>query len=370
MRPKVLLVTIFDNINFGTYLQALATGVKLQQLGAQVEILWYERPWNRFKTPFNRFFPCLKIFDLIYAKLRKNKGYLQKYECRRFVEKYVPITKLYSSYEELKKKPPKADVYLTGSDQVWNTFHNKGMEPVYYLDFVHNTKKVAYAASIGQNNIEEKYKDITRSLLTDYNAISVRENLAVDLLEDIGIKSLNVLDPTLLLNREEWSRYAVPFKNNKPYVLVYSVEYGGRDEIISKTARLVANKINGEVIEVNYVGHKKQIPDCDKHFYYATPEDFLSLILGAKFCVVSSFHGTAFSLNLNIPFITVAPEAFSSRIDSILKDTGTDYRKISNYNEDDIIKIIDSHIDFEKVNAFFNKRKNDSNSFILNKILN
>lgn len=370
MQIKIVLVTIFDNVNFGTYLQALATSVKLQQLGADVKILWYERPWNRLKTPFDQYIPLIRRFGLAYARLRGLKGYLQKHECREFVKKYVPITKLYYTYEELLKNPPKADVYLTGSDQVWNTFHNKGIQPVYYLDFVHNVKKVAYAASIGQNEIEDQYKTRTKELLSEYKAISVRESSAINLLNDIDIKAETVLDPTLLLDRNEWENLVSPYKNDKPYVLVYSVEFGGRDEIISKTARLVANSINGEVIEVNYVGSRKCIPNCDKRFSYATPDIFLSLMLGASFCVVSSFHGTAFSLNLNIPFITVTPEAFSSRIDNILRATGTEERKISEFDDENVIDLINSPIDFDKVNAFLSYERVKSEIFIKGKILN
>lgn len=371
MRPKVLLVTIFDTINFGTYLQAFATGVKLQQLGAQVEILWYERPWHRFKTPLNRFFSCLKIFDLIYAKLRKNKGYLQKCECREFVEKYVPITKLYSSYEDLKKNPPKADVYLTGSDQVWNTFHNKGIEPVYYLDFVHDKfPKVAFSASIGMNDWDERYKEESLRLLRRYSFISVRESQAVELLKSENINSSKVVDPTFLLSREEWSKYAKPFVNNKPYVLVYSVEWGECDEVISKTARQVANSMGGDVIEVNYTGAFKQIPDCDKRFYYATPDQFLSLMLGASFCVVSSFHGTAFSINLRIPFISVAPERFSSRIDSLLTQTGTYNRKVNEYDPKIIESLINENINFSFVEKVMSEEIQKSVQFIEKKILN
>lgn len=369
MKTKILLVTIFDNINFGTYLQALATGTVLQRMGAEVQILWYERPWQRLRTSFDKYFPFVRHIGWLYAQIKGNKGYIQKYNCRQFVKKHIPITKLYYSYDEIKKNPPKANVYLTGSDQVWNTSHNKGIESVYYLDFVKKGKKVAYAASIGQNEIDPKYVDETRKLLSQYEAISVREKSAIKLLNNIGINADAVLDPTLLLTREDWSIYARPFRNNKPYVLVYSVELGAQDEIIAKTARLIANQINGEVIEVNYVGPDKQIPDCDKRFYYATPDLFLSLLLGASFTVVSSFHGTAFSLNCNIPFITVAPQAFSSRIDNILSETCTVGRKISEFNESIVINIFNTPINYMAVNSYLEDMRRKSIEFISDNIL-
>lgn len=369
MKTKILLVTIFDNINFGTYLQALATGVVLQRMGADVRILWYERPWHRLRTSFDKYFPFVRKIGWFYAQMTDNKGYIQKYKCRQFVQKYIPITKLYYSYDEIKNNPPKANVYLTGSDQVWNTSHNKGIEPVYYLDFVKKGKKVAYAASIGQKKIDPKYVDETRKLLSQYEAISVREKSAIELLNDIGINADAVLDPTLLLTREEWCFYTRPFRSNRPYVLVYSVESGDQDVTISRTARVIANQINGEVIEVNYVGSHKQIPNCDKRYYYATPDLFLSLLLGASFTVVSSFHGTAFSLNLNIPFITVAPQAFSSRVENILSETRTMDRKISEFNESAVLKMFNTPIDFRAINSYFEDKRRKSIEFISSNIL-
>lgn len=370
MKKKILLITIFDTINFGTYLQALATAIKINELGGDVDILWYEREHNRSRVPMEDTFKCLRYLRPLYYKIRQNKTYIQKSECRSFVRRHVNITKLFYSFTELKHNPPKADVYLTGSDQVWNTYHNKGIEPVYYLDFIPDEeKRVAFSASIGMDEIAPAYLEETKRLLSKYQAISVRESHAVSLLAQIGIQAQKVVDPTILLNRQEWGKCATPYKNDRPYVLVYSVEWGKIDETISKTARLAANILGGEVIEVNYVGKEKQIPDCDKRFCYATAETFLSLMLGASFVVISSFHGTAFSLNLQIPFITVAPERFSSRIDSLLTQTGTMGRKISIFDKNEVGKIINSPIDFNYVRTVINAERETSLSFIRTNVL-
>lgn len=370
-KKKVSLVTIFDTINFGTYLQAFATAIKFQQLGAEVEIIRYERVHNRYRFPFENKLHFLKIGTWLYAALTQNKTYFQKKKCRNFVSKHIKVSKLYYTYEELREYSPQTDVFVTGSDQVWNTIHNSGIEKAYYLDFVKDSiKKVAFSASIGMSYWDLKYLEESKRLLKRYDSISVRETQAVKLLKEIGIESQKVVDPTFLLTREEWSKYATPYKNHKPYVLVYSVEGGNCDEIISKTARQVANNINAEVIEVNYVGDYKQIPDCDKRFYYATPEIFLSLMLGASFTVVSSFHGTAFSINLKIPFISVAPERFSSRIDSLLLQTGLFNRKIHEYNSETIKSILTEEINFSESSEILEKEVKKSIDFIKDNIIN
>lgn len=367
---RILLVTIFDNPNFGTYLQALATGITMQRYGYKVDVLRYERPGRIYKRPIEYRFHFINYLKNLKNELGRSKSYLQLKGCRKFIKKYLGITKLYYTYEEIFQHPPKADIYLVGSDQVWNTTHNNGFDHTFYLDFVQNGgKKVSYASSLGMSCIPEEYKPEFRRTLSEFHSLSVREESAVSLLNELGLCAEKVLDPTFLLSKEEWSKYAVPYFNSKPYVLVYSVESEGQDLVISQTARKIADKLNGDVIEVNYVGSSKQIPNCDKHFYYATPEQFLSLILGASYAVVSSFHGTAFSLNFNVPFITISPERFSSRLDDLLKHTHTEDRKISFFDDTRIEVLYHASIDFEYVNDTIKRDKIKSIEYIENKII-
>ena len=117
-KKKVSFITIFDNPNFGTYLQALALGLMIEKLGAKAEVVHYERPiWHVFPKWLMKFH-FLEPLYLLKAYLRKNKSVIQQYECRKFVSQNISVTSTYYSYNELVKNPPKADVYMTGSDQV------------------------------------------------------------------------------------------------------------------------------------------------------------------------------------------------------------------------------------------------------------
>lgn len=368
---RILLVTIFDNPNFGTYLQALATGITMQKYGYKVDVLRYERPGRIYKRPIEYKFHFVNHLKNLKNELCRSKSYLQLKGCRKFIKKYLGITKLYYTYEEILQHPPKADIFLVGSDQVWNTIHNNGFDHTFYLDFVKNGgKKVSYASSIGMSYIPEEYKSDFQSSLSDFYSLSVREKSAVSLLSELGLCVEKVLDPTFLLTKDEWSKFATSYSHIRPYVLVYSVESEKQDLIISQTARKIADMLKGDVIEVNYIGPSKQIPNCDKHLYYATPDQFLSLMLGASYTVVSSFHGTAFSMNFNIPFITVSPERFSSRLDDLLIHTHTENRRISKYNESEIESMFIDSIDFDVVNKIIAKERNDSIVYIEKKIVN
>ena len=119
----------------------------------------------------------------------------------KFLQERVNLTKSrYCSYDQLKANPPLADIYITGSDQVWNSIWNKGIDLAYFLDFAPAGKpRIAFSASIGREQLNEEEIPETKHLLEKYNAISVREQSAVEILASMDIKSTLVLDPTLML---------------------------------------------------------------------------------------------------------------------------------------------------------------------------
>lgn len=369
MTKRVSLITIFDNPNFGTYLQALALGLTIKKFGATVEIVHYERPgWHNNGLKDRLLLKCSFILPIICRLMRK-PGPLQQYECRKFVERYLPITKTYYSYNELLRNPPKADIYLTGSDQVWNTIHNHGVDKSFYLGYApKGSYKVAYAASIGMDNIPQQYQRITKQLLSQYKHISVREASNVDLLRSIGIEGELVLDPTLLLTLEDWNKISKSYVSPKPYILVYSVETEEIGKEVSKVALSIADKIGMDVYCITYSGREGAIPDCDKYITYATPDMFLSYMQGAAFVIASSFHATAFAINFHKPFITVTPGRFSSRINSLLNITGLQSRKI-NDSKDEYMHLIDENIDYKTVENKLMPLREKSYEFIKKKVV-
>lgn len=148
---KVSLITILDNTNFGTYLQALALSKTIEKLGLDVEIVDYIRPrmsrigsmsWTR--NPWKKLLKWLN-----YPAIEKLRDADHDF-LKRFVA-LSPVT--YSNYKQLKNNPPVADIYVTGSDQVWNSIYNQGIDKAFYLDFADKkAKRVSYAASIGMED--------------------------------------------------------------------------------------------------------------------------------------------------------------------------------------------------------------------------
>lgn len=212
---------------------------------------------------------------------------------------------------------PKFDIYLTGSDQVWNSIHNEGIDRHYYFDgFPKSTIKIAYSASIGQENIDpDEFTEVKR-MLGSYKAISVREESAKKLLNSMGYNATHVLDPTFMLNAEDWEGYMSERKIKEPYLLAYLPYDVPNKSLIFKSIR----RISGRKWKVVAFSKKGFLSEklADQTMYFTNPGDFLSLMYYASFIVTTSFHGTAFCINLNKQFFVYLPTGFGTRITSIL----------------------------------------------------
>lgn len=365
---KVSLITIFDNCNFGTYLQCLALSKIFERYGATIEIVDYRRRFNQYHRLL---YPYTKVSSHNIKSFIRNLGIMYvRWQQHKYIKHFCKVSRRYNSYKSLASNPPIADIYLTGSDQVWNIMHNHGIDKAFYLDYAPAGKRrCAYGASIGMKEIPDEYKIKVKRLLSTYDYISVRESSNKVLLENLGLKNIDlVLDPTLLLSKNDWKQYIV--KSLTPtynYLLVYSVEKSTQAKIVGEIARKIADDNALKVVCISYGGRGSRIPGCDKYYYYSSLERFLTLFYNASFTVVSSFHGTAFSINMNKPFITVAPERFTSRIDSLLELTGLTRRKVNKITDLQDSRLSD--INYKSVNIILDKWRNKSFDIIQKNIL-
>ena len=234
---KASVITLHTVDNYGSVMQTYATQQILKKCGYDVEFVDY---WRKDNLPVNRAEKMLESSTLQKLKpLWGINGFTRKamiailkmiLENRkspmwRFLEEKVQLTEVrYCSYEELEANPPVADVYITGSDQVWNSIWNQGIDRSYFLDFAPAGKpRIAFSASIGREQLDAEETPETKRLLEKYSAISVREQSAVVLLASMDIKSTLVLDPTLMLEANEWRKLASKPKIKKQYLLIYQL---------------------------------------------------------------------------------------------------------------------------------------------------
>lgn len=367
---KASVITLHTVDNYGSVMQTYATQQILKKCGYDAEFVDY---WRRDNLPQSRAERILEGSTLQKLKplwginnfTRKAtvsilKSVLEKQRSPmwRFLEEKVQLTKVrYYSFEELEANPPVADVYITGSDQVWNSIWNQGIDRSYFLDFAPAGKpRIAFSASIGREQLDTEEIPETKRLLEKYSAISVREQSAVELLASMDIKSTLVLDPTLMLEAEEWRQLATKQKREKPYILIYQLNPNPQ---MDQYAKQLAQKKNWEIIRIGFgrSDHRKG----GKCVMLPSVEEFLGLFCDAACVLTDSFHATAFSLNLGTDFISVLPGRFGTRIESITKLTRTENRILTSYDD---LTVIDRSIDEKNVQNIFTVERKKSFDFL------
>lgn len=297
---KIKTITTHDVYNYGASLQAYALMTYLQQMGHDVEIIDYKPAYltNRYNymwvNPESRFHRYW-ITRVIYRALK----YLQRQTTMGRKKKFDYYTshilrktrKCYYSNEELKKDCPEADLYIVGSDQVWNSFYDQGKDPAFYLDFIKDdSRKYAYSASFSIKELDEKFQLIVKQFLKKFSGIAVRERQGVEILKKMGLHGTWVLDPVFLLSNRHWELQLQPFKKRKPYLLIYDFE---RNKLMEKFAIEYARNNDMDIYSIN---DTYPLLYADKNFNSAGPLDFITLIYHCDCFISNSFHGSAFSI--------------------------------------------------------------------------
>lgn len=367
---KVGIITLHRVVNYGSVLQTYALQEKIQDLGYKVEVIDYypERltmlgMLKRIKNKGEKFRKSFIIRNI--ARLIILPSYIIRFNMFfNFLKKHIKMTdKVYKLHQELRNELFDFDIYCTGSDQVWNCGWNEQFDYPYYLDFApDNKKKIAYAASFGKSELDTDEIAETKKYLSRYDSISLRELSGVKIVENLGIKnSINVLDPTLLLNGNEWRKISSNKYKNENYILVYNLN---RNKKIDNYAKNLSKKTGLKVKFLSYQLH--EFYKNGKIYCNPNVEDFLALIDNAKYVITDSFHATAFSINFNTQFIIVYPGKYSTRLQSILEILNLENRVAK--NEEDM-SVVETNIDFNNVNKIMLEQREKSINWLKNALL-
>lgn len=359
---KTYTITCHKVYNYGASLQAFALQHFLKETGIDNEILNYLPKWmtsdyklviddlfeisdeSRYKDIFDKF----KIVKLAYAINKLFNFYIRRHRQRGrrnafddFDKEYLSVTKIFSSYEELlneKWKP--SDVFITGSDQVWNTRLRNGKDPSFFLKFAPAiNKKISYAASFGISQLQDEFVDPIKNYLKDFYWISIREKTGLKILEDLGYSKCDkVLDPVFLLNSNIWRSIEKPIAATLPreYILVYL----GGDSSMVEFAKKLSKDTKLPIVGIE---DSKRIRYADVSLSDVGPCEFLSLVDNAYYVIAGSFHATAFSLIFNKEFYAFNKESGSSRIRDLLLELSLEER----FNTD----VLGDKIDWNSVNS-------------------
>ena len=308
---KIGVITHYYNSqNYGGNLQAYALCKVLETLtSSEVEQICYDT----VRTPSSdmpkktlaviirhpiKVFRNIKSRILVRYTALKDAVYKEEFETRRraimsFNQGQIKHSQIVYNFRNIAEASQKYDIFITGSDQVWNP---RAIHPAYLLTFVENKPKFSYAASIACDTLTEAQQEMFKSKLADYLAISVREEKAKTLLEPLVEQEVHcVLDPTLLLSREDWGAVASAIDVPEKYAFCYFL---GDDLTARALARQYAEKHGLTLVTLPFMsGHYRK---CDKNFgdlrlFDVTPQQFIFLVQNASIVFTDSFHAGVFS---------------------------------------------------------------------------
>lgn len=356
---KVAVITRHAICNYGSFLQSYALQKAIEKLGNEAVIIDYIRDDEEYHKRINIALKKSKrwnknlLMRTIYKLSRYPETVLMEKKFDKFRKQHLNMTKLYTSFQELSNDKPQVDIYCTGSDQVWGPISLDNYDPAYFLDFTNDEDvKISYAASFGKTKFAGDSMSYFEKALKKYKNLSVRENSAAEIIRNMGINKVEqVLDPTLLLNADEWSTL-IEKEIAGRYVLVYQIHSNPE---LDKYAEEFARKVNLPLLRVSFYLH--QISRSGKLIYLPTIGKFLSYIKNAEYMVTDSFHGTAFAINFNTQFVNVVHDETATRNQSLLQLTGLTDRIITDKSD---FSIVDKKIDYERVNLIIEEHRKES----------
>lgn len=344
MNNKIAIVTI-DSINYGNRLQNYALQEVIKSYGYTVETLQRSRPISKKKQ-------ISKWVKGVGQTLLQTKG--AKFEA---FNKNINRSKYYAAGNETSPNlAQKYKYFVAGSDQIWNP-HYSFIGESDFLIFARPEQKIAYAASFGVSSIPDDCMKKYANYLSDFKAISMREDTGTDIVKKLtGKEAVTVLDPTMLLTASEWRKLgkAPSCMPKKQYVLIYSL--GERSIEFDNMISWVKNQGEYEIVDV------REKTKSGREWEVG-PAEFLFLIDNASMLLTDSFHGTVFSILFHTKACVFERPglAMGSRIDTLLNMTGiSDFR----YNNETYKLLIDAKIDFDCSDQKIRVEQQKSRSFL------
>lgn len=368
---KIAIITITDGTNYGNRLQNFATQKILEGFGVEVETIYnfYGR-LSKIKFIYKKFkrickykllicfrliikfsdFKIKKLYD-VYIELERNKAF------EKFNSKYIKFSKFKTSGSNIPLELNYTyDYFLCGSDQIWNPYYPQSAD-LYFLTFTDYEKSIAFAPSLGVSNFPNEMKKSYIEWISKIKYLSVREKAGRDIIKQLtGRDALVLVDPTLLLSKEEWleisSRPAC--KPRKKYILTYFL--GNRPkEDVDKIIKIAQN--NGmEIFDLLDVNSVKK--------YSISPSEFIDLINDASLVCTDSFHGTIFSMIMKVPFIVFERKgkevSMNSRIQTLLSLFNLETRTNKNIICDEQI----FQVNYENIDSILRIEKEKSMKYL------
>lgn len=389
-KKKVGIISYWDTqSNYGQILQGVALQYILKFLGYNPVTIRYILPTEKPNkvSILHKIKKLIKDDISIFERIKSRLNQLQNKKCQpiynsnlsvrkfnEFKQKYLKLSiDEYHSIEQFKTIVPQFYAFITGSDQVWHEAGGYERKQIFLLDFLSTpVKRLSYAASFGRDKIIDKNEiKLFRECLAKFDGVSVREQSGLTLCKYLQCnKAVKVPDPTLLLTKEEWLSYLninIEQKKSEKKVFFYSLK--ANDPRIHD----LINFFQEKEYTILYVC-SDTILDKSANIE-PTIEEWLKLIATADFVVTNSFHGTIFSLNFNVPVISIGNrralhKGQNQRMYSIMKELGLLKFFINEINTDEITQLLSIPINWCEVNNYINNEKKTGLFYLQNHLKN
>ncbi|MDD3139581.1 MAG: polysaccharide pyruvyl transferase family protein [Lachnospiraceae bacterium] len=357
---KVGILTYHTGYNYGASLQAYALQSVIKNMGIDCEIINFETEdflasREMFSRKPRRLKEIIKIISRLpyYGSLIKRQNMFDD-----FTNCCLNISPLYRSEKEVKEHACEYDYIVCGSDQIWNlgTPDAPDANILFFLNFSKKQKRVSYAASFGKWVNSPHHEENIIPWLKEFDKISVREFSGQEYLKAHRIDSNITLDPTILLDDNQYDEICAKRQIERKYVLMFS--WNCNNDVIT-AAKHVSKELGYPLYNLTpppramFSGVSRKLD--------VGPREFLSLIRNAEFVVTNSFHGTAFSTTFERPYISIVSGDVDPRMESLLKQLGLSDHLVSK-DEIDIKHILET--DFNIVREKKKALRKDSFDFL------
>lgn len=304
--------------NYGSALQSWALNTVVGRMGYRPVLVDYcpdvlkeADPMNPFKKMWDKDAESRRMCELTMPAIRENYAKFEKFYTERFNRTVKKYTR--ENFGDI-VADEKLDGFVSGSDTIF-CVDEFGIDDGYYANYpCMKGNAVAYAASFGDSHFTDETYKLLNERLQNFKAIGLREEQWVPYVRDhVNVSVEKVLDPTLLLRREDYDQLAISPKKAEPYLLLYARRYNPKME---QYAIDLANREGLKVVEVSL-----RITNADKGHemrYDAGVEEFLGLVRDAKFVVTNSFHGMIMAVHYQRPIVVFSREQCDRKIEEML----------------------------------------------------
>jgi len=345
--------------NYGSALQSWALSQSINKLGNgkwQAKLIDYcpdilsdKDPLNPMKNMWDKDEESRKMCELSLPAIRENYKKFDDFYNKKFNKTKNVYTS--NNFDNV-IKDENIDGFVCGSDTIF-CIDEFGFDDGYYANYscMKNGYTISYAASFGDSHFDSKSYSILNERLKNFKALGIRENEMVPYIKQhINVDVQRVMDPTLLLNSDEYKCITEPRLEKEKYLLLYARRHNNK---MSEYAEMIAKKKGWKIIEISL-----QATNANRHkmFYEAGVEEFLSLVKNAEYVVTNSFHGMIFSVQFRKQFVIFSREQCNTKIKELLDTFGLSDRMLvdgkETYNENIDYDGVHDKIEIEREKSF------------------